>query len=74
MRVRQELLRAARSKASVRWRLVLLMAIAGTFVVFLGVNEIIARMTIPFGCRTAIYKKNRPARRSVFLWLMQNSG
>ena len=36
MRVRQELLRAARSKASVRWRLVLLMAIAGTFVVFFG--------------------------------------
>ena len=27
-----------------------------------------------FGCRTAVYKKNRPARRSVFLWLMQNSG
>ena len=23
-------------------------------------------MTIPFGCRTAVYKKNRPARRSVF--------
>ena len=36
------------------------------FVVFLGVNEIIARMAIPFGCRTAVYKKNRPARRSFF--------
>ena len=38
-------------------------------VIFVGVfaaNKIIARMTILFGCHTAVYKKNRPARRSVF--------
>ena len=36
------------------------------FVVVFAANKIIARMTILFGCHTAVYKKNRPARRSVF--------
>lgn len=36
------------------------------FVVFFGANKIIARMTILLGYHTAVYKKNRPARRSVF--------
>ncbi len=38
----------------------------GHFCCFFGANKIIARMTILFGYHTAVYKKNRPARRSVF--------
>lgn len=38
----------------------------GHFCCFFGANKIIARMTILFGYHTAVYKKNRPVRRSVF--------
>ena len=47
----------------------------GHFCCFFGANKIIARMTILFGCHTAVYKK-KPTCSQVgfFLWLMQNSG